>query len=111
MNYKKIWLFLIISLGISVLAAQRFDVEKFSNPQKYGWETPLQQLEARQDLLQRQKLLQVYEMHKFFYRDKLIKSALVPGWTHFSAGKYSKGQIILGLEVALFVSSFYYELL
>ncbi len=90
------------------ISAQRFDVEKFSDPTKYGWLNPQDHNESRSDLLKRQKLLQVYEMNKFNYRDKVIKSAIVPGWTQFAAGKYAKGQIILGLEVALFVSSFYY---
>lgn len=92
----------------SIAFAQKFDVEKFSDPAKYNWLTPQSQLQARYDLQQRQKLLQVYEMNKLNYRSNVIKSAFVPGWTHFSAGKYAKGQIILGLEVALFVSSFYY---
>jgi len=100
---------LLILFGfINYLSAQGFNVEKFTDPAKYGWENPRQQIESRKDLLTRQKLLQVYEMNKFRYRDKLIKSALVPGWTQFVAKKYAKGQIILGLEVALFVSSFYY---
>lgn len=101
---------MIITLTCLTLTAfaQRFDVEKFSDPAKYNWLSPESQLQTRHDLQERQKLLQVYEMNKFNYRSNVLKSALVPGWTHFSAGKYAKGQIILGLEVALFVSSFYY---
>ena len=108
MSYKNILVLIILTLIVSPALAQKFDVEKFSDPAKYNWNSSKVQLQHRNDLQQRQKLLQVYEMNKFNYRSKLIKSALVPGWTHFSAGKYAKGQVILGLEVALFVSSFYY---
>lgn len=107
-NSVKIGLIIIIMASFLLLNAQRFDVNKFSDPQKYGWIDHEKQLEAREDKLQRQKLLQIYEMNRFSYRDRLLKSALVPGWTHFAAGKYAKGQVILGLEVALFFSSFYY---
>lgn len=99
---------LMLLIGFYRLSAQRFDVEKFSDPYKYGWLKPAEQHSARQDLKERQKLLQVYEMNKFNYSERLVKAAVVPGWTHFSAGKFAKGQIILGVEVALFVSSFYY---
>jgi hypothetical protein len=98
-------LFFLIIIRIS---AQTFDVEKFSHPAKYGWDSAESQQAFRNDLQNRQKLLQLYEMNKFNYRERIIKSAFVPGWTQFSAGKYARGQIILGLEVALFVSSFYY---
>jgi hypothetical protein len=108
MSLKKTMLIIALTCLTLAAFAQRFDVEKFSNPAKYNWQTPQLQLKNRLDLQERQKLLQVYEMNKLNYRSNVIKSALVPGWTHFSAGKYAKGQIILGLEVALFVSSFYY---
>jgi len=98
-------LFLLFSIFLN---AQNFDIEKFSDPTKYGWQNPQQQQEARQDLLERQKLLQIYEMNKFTYHDKIVKSALIPGWAHFNAKKYAKGQVLLGLEVGLFVSSFYF---
>ena len=108
MPLKKTILIIVLTCLTLAAYAQRFDVEKFSDPAKYNWLTPQSQLQNRLDLQERQKLLQVYEMNKLNYRSNVIKSALVPGWTHFSAGKYAKGQIILGLEVALFVSSFYY---
>lgn len=108
MKMIRLMLMLICTLFFVAGNAQSFDIEKFSDPAKYGWNAPEDQNSARKDLLERQKLLQIYELNKFSYRDKILKSALVPGWTHFTAGKYAKGQVLLGLEIGMFVSSFYF---
>jgi len=88
---KIILLFLIIFVG--TLCAEKFDIKKFSDPNKYGWDTYEKFLSAREDLQKRNNLLQIYETQKQKPIKNVIKSAIVPGWGHFSAKHYWKGQI------------------
>lgn len=103
----------IIVLLILFIATFSFslelNLEKFSNPQKYGWKTIEEQREFRKDLLQRQKLLQIYELKKQDPTKNMIKSIIAPGWGHFSARFYTKGQILLTSEIILMGAGFYYR--
>ena len=84
--------FLIISLQ---LPAQGFDLNKFSNPKKYGWEDYTDRAAYRQDLLARQELLQLYEIKAKSISYTMAKSAIFPGWGHYSIESYSKGHTFL----------------
>jgi hypothetical protein len=90
-----------------VFAAEAFNIDKFSNPTRYGWMNYDERKEFRQDLYDRQKLLQVYEMKAQSIPGNMIKSALVPGWGHFSVRAYTKGQVFLGMEIVLLGSSIF----
>jgi len=90
------------------LSAQEFDIDKFSDPQKYGWDTFDQRFAAQDNLLQRQQLLQVYRMQRLDAATNVAKSAFAPGWGHFSAHSYTKGQVLLAAQVVLLGSSFYF---
>ncbi len=92
----------------SILLAQDFDLEKFSDPQKYGWKDFEERNLAKMDIQERQRLLQIYRMNRLTSAGSLAKSALIPGWGHFSAKSYTKGQILLGMEVVLLGSSLYF---
>jgi len=103
-------LFIIFMLTQNVVFARDFDLRKFSEPSKYGWESPEDFKAARSNLLERQKLLDRYENNKQTIRKNLIKSAIVPGWGHFSCQKYTKGTIILSLElVVMGIGIYYYD--
>lgn len=97
-------LFAITSLSYSI----EFDMDKFSNPAKYGWNNTEKQRLARGDLLQRQKLLQIYELKKQNPTQNMLKSIIAPGWGHFSAKRYTKGQTLLTSELILMGAAFYY---
>ena len=97
-------LFAITSLSYSM----EFDMDKFSNPTKYGWDNTEKQRIFRGDLLQRQKLLQIYELKKQKPTQNMLKSIIAPGWGHFSAKRYTKGQILLTSELILMGAAFYY---
>ena len=62
----KIFLFLLLCIicGTTALPlkAQSFDIKAFSDTTKYGWKNYLDRNAYRQDLKQRQDLLQIYEM-------------------------------------------------
>ncbi len=101
---------LILSLFISMaLHSLEFDLKQFSNPHKYGWKNIDDQRKFREDLLQRQKLLQIYGLKKQNPTKNMIKSIIAPGWGHFSSHHYTKGQILLTTEIVLMGASFYYH--
>lgn len=83
---------MIISLQ---LPAQDFDLNKFSNPKKYGWESYKDRVAYQEDLLSRQELLQLYEIKTKSITYTMAKSAIFPGWGHYSIESYSKGHTFL----------------
>ena len=105
---KKNLILIVVLLSFQTILGGEFDIQKFSNPKKYGWETRRKQLLIRKNLIERQKLLQIYETKKLSPTKNVIKSAIVPGWGHFSAKRYLKGQILLGAEIVLLGSSLYF---
>jgi len=105
---KKLSLLLFLLCLTKLVFAGEFDILKFSDPHKYGWNTRKKHLESRENLLKRQKLLQVYELNKQKISSNVIKSIIAPGWGHFSAKRYTKGQVLLGIEIILMGSSLYY---
>ena len=92
----------------AALDAQDFDMQTFSDPAKYGWDNFDQRFAAQDELMNRQQLLQIYRMQKLDASTNIAKSAIAPGWGHFSAQSYTKGQILLGLQVVLLGSSLYF---
>ena len=101
---------LLCILVFSFLTANisAFDIKKFSDPEKYGWENFESRKNYRDDLLERQELLQIYEMKKKSLTVNMLKSTLLPGWGHMAAQHVSRGQIILGLEIITLSTSFYF---
>ncbi|MCD4829251.1 MAG: hypothetical protein K8R90_07505 [Candidatus Cloacimonetes bacterium] len=108
MRYTTCIILLSLAALMPSLAAQTFDIEVFSDPQKYGWNTFEQRSEAQARLLERQQLLQVFRMQRLDAATNVAKSAIAPGWGHFSAQSYTKGQVLLGIQVILLGSSFYF---
>lgn len=88
---------LIICLLITFLQlpAQGFDLNKFSNPKKYGWNDYNDRAEYRKELLERQESLQLYELRTKSITYTMAKSAIFPGWGHYSIESYSKGHTFL----------------
>ncbi len=68
----KIFLFLLLCIiyGTTALPlkAQSFDIKAFSDTTKYGWKNYLDRNAHRQDLKQRQDLLQIYEMEAQLFK-------------------------------------------
>ncbi|MBP7194514.1 MAG: hypothetical protein KBA79_01680 [Candidatus Cloacimonetes bacterium] len=88
--------------------AQSFDINAFSDSTKYGWQTYLERNAYRQDLLERQDLLQLYEMEANSLRDCVIKSAIAPGWGQFANKQSTKGSVFLATELVLAGASLYF---
>ncbi len=105
---KKIILIIILSVISNTLIWSQFDIKEFTDINKYDWGSKRKQLVYRNNLLDRQKLLQIYEYKKQSTTSNMLKSMVVPGWGHFSARRYTKGEILLGLEIILLGSSLYF---
>jgi len=104
----KRYLILIILVFSTILVAEEFSIEEFSNPAKYNWNNMKERFEAREDLDQRQKLLQIYQMNKQKVVGNMLKSAIVPGWGHYLSKDYTRGHVFLASEVILIGSSIYF---
>jgi len=104
----KKYAFVLLIICVQILLGTEFNLNRFTNPQKYGWDTRKKQLLIRKNLVERQKLLQIYETQKLSSVKNVFKSMVVPGWGHFSAKRYTKGQFLLGAEILLFGTSLYF---
>ncbi|MDP2173088.1 MAG: DUF5683 domain-containing protein [Candidatus Cloacimonadaceae bacterium] len=97
---------LLLWLGLS--AQTGFDITLFSDSTKYGWNNYLERRDYRDHLVERQKLLQLYEMEANSPRGTIIKSAIIPGWGQFTNKNNIKGSIILGTELFLIGTSLFF---
>jgi len=89
-------------------AQESFDLSAFSDSTKYGWQDWRDRGDYRANLLDRQKLLQIYEMESNPIRRSIAKSMVLPGWGQISSRAYTKGTIILGSELIVLGASLYF---
>lgn len=99
---------LLMEIVAAPIKAQSFDIQAFSDTTKYGWKNYLDRNAYREDLKQRQELLQIYEMEAQPLNTNILKSAIIPGWGQFSTKESTKGTVILGTEIVLAGTSFYF---
>jgi len=102
------YLIIIVLFFATLLTAEEFNIEKFSNPSKYNWENMEDRFKAREDLDSRQKLLQIYELNRQQIIGNMLRSAIVPGWGHYKSHDYTKGHTFLASEIVLFGTSLYF---
>jgi hypothetical protein len=103
---KNLIIIILTVLSINIYAKD-FNIMDFSRPDKYGWNTFEKRQKAVNDLANRQKLLQLYEMEKQDIVGNVMKSVIIPGWGQYHAKDYSKGQVFLGLETVMLLTSYY----
>jgi len=107
-SIKTISLIICLIIIFIQLPAQGFDINKFSDPKKYGWDDYNDRAEYRKDLGERQELLQLYEIRTKSITYTMAKSAIFPGWGHYSIGAYSKGHTFLTGGVVLAGAGLYF---
>jgi len=105
---KKLLFLILTIISINLAAQGSFDIDAFTNPQKYGWKDWEDRISYRNDLFERQKLLQLYEMDAQSISGNILKSSMFPGWGQFNARSYTKGQVFVALEVALLGTSYFF---
>lgn len=97
-----------LMMFVNLAAQSAFNIEKFTDPQKYGWMKWEDRMTYRNDLFERQKLLQIYEIDAQTISGNVLKSSVFPGWGQFNAGQYTKGQIFLAIEIGLLGASYFF---
>ena len=105
---KFIFSLLLLLLFINLCAENAFNIETFTNPQKYGWSTWEDRMNYRSDLYERQKLLQIYDIDAQTIPGNILKSSIFPGWGQFNARQYTKGQVFLAMEIGLLGASYFF---
>lgn len=99
---------LIASSFFTTLLAQEFDLQAFADSTKYGWENYIDRHAYRQDLLNRQSKLQIYEMEAVSFKGNLLRSAVFPGWGQFNTKHNTKASIIMSAEVLTVMGAYYF---
>ncbi len=100
---------LLLLLSCSLLYSQRpSTVLELSDPYKYGWHEESNRLTFRDSLTVSTSLLNEYNNLKQSSWTNALKTAVAPGWGHFSIGRNTKGQIFLVSQLAILGTSLYY---
>lgn len=105
---KTLIIFLSCLIFTIHLAGQGFDINKFSDPKKYGWIDYQDRANYREDLIKRKELLQLYEVKAKTISSTMAKSAIFPGWGHYSIESYSKGHTFLTGGILLAGASLFF---
>ncbi len=104
---RNLLLLLLFCVMAGALWAQAdFDIRAFSDSTKYGWMDWRDRASYRDQLLERQQLLQLYEMESRPITRTMAQSALVPGLGQISCQAGTKGSIILGAELLALGTAF-----
>ncbi len=107
---KIIFLLLFLILASCLLAQTQFDINAFADSTKYNWKDWKDRGAYRTDLLDRQELLQIYELESSSISSSILKSSLIPGLGQISSKAGTKGTIFLGAELlSLGVSLYFYD--
>lgn len=107
---KPILLLIFLSLAAGLLAQTQFDINAFADTTKYGWKDWRDRSAYRTDLINRQELLQLYEMESSPIAASIVKSSLIPGLGQIASKAGTKGTIFLGTElVSLGVSLYFFD--
>lgn len=104
----KRYLIIITLFFATLLSAEEFNIKKFSDPAKYNWKNMEDRFEARKELDSKLELLQIYKQSKQPILTNMMKSAIAPGWGHYSAKNYIKGHALIASEIVLFGTSLYF---
>ncbi|MCB5224062.1 MAG: hypothetical protein WCY21_00380 [Candidatus Cloacimonadaceae bacterium] len=99
---------ILLALVPSLAAQDQFDITAFSDSTKYGWEDWRDRNVYRVDLIERQELLQIYEMESSQIGSSILKSALIPGYGQISSKAWTKGTVFLGAELLSMGVSLYF---
>ncbi len=99
---------ILLTLAPKLSAQDQFDITVFSDSTKYGWEDWRDRNVYRVDLIERQELLQIYEMESSQIGGSILKSAFIPGYGQISSKAWTKGTIFLGAELLSMGVSLYF---
>jgi hypothetical protein len=105
---NKLYCLLLLTWLVPVYLSADFDIDKFTDPAKYSWDSMENYQSAREEMLLKRNIIHFYEMKKSDVNTNILRSAVFPGWGHFAVKSYNRGEILLGLEVIFLGTAFYY---
>lgn len=113
LKQKILCLFLVFTLISTFLIAEDkpnngSDTSILPIPNKYNWNSVKDWKQAREILQHDLQVMSKYQEQKQSKTSNLLKSLVVPGWGHIAAGEYIKGEILIGLELFVAGSAFYF---
>jgi len=108
-NIILIIMFLIISLPLFADESNEFDSDSILQINiKYGWDNTTNWKNSRKDLQENMNVFKQWDDKKQSHFTNCLKSMIAPGWGHFSTNNFLKGEILLGLQVLLAGSAYYF---
>ncbi len=109
---KKILLIIILlALSLPLFAEDhtKFDSDMILQKTiKYNWDNATNWESSRKNLQENMTVFKQWENKKQSHLTNCLKSMIAPGWGHFSTKNYLKGEILLGLQVLLAGSAYYF---
>jgi len=92
----------------NVISAQIADINAFADTLKYGWFTPQDRYQFRDDLSFRSSLVPDFERSMINVGWNMRNSLILPGSGHFHTGNYIRGLIFLGGEILIAGSTIHF---
>lgn len=110
MKHNKLTLLLLVFLlgAVWLKAQETINLQAFADSTKYGWMNYMDRDSYRNELNQRQNLLQLYELEALSTRDTFLKSLVMPGWGQFASKNNNKATVFMSLELAALMGSVYF---
>ncbi len=101
--------FLLLSTMLNAENTVEFDKETVLQKNiKYGWNSTSAWKNARSELKENMIVFHEWENKKQSHLTNCLKSMVAPGWGHFSTKNYLKGEILLGMQIVLAGSAYYF---
>ncbi len=104
---KKIIILLFLMLTVISCFAQGYDIRALADTLKYGWNSPSDRYDFRNDLKLRTSIINEFENSIINVPVNMGKSMLMPGLGHFQTKNYLRGQIFLSTEILLIGSAYF----
>lgn len=108
---KKIFLIIVLCAILLPLHAEESKFGSDSILQKnikYEWGDATKWKDFREDLKRNMAIYNEWEHEKQSHLTNCLKSMVAPGWGHFSTHSYLKGEILLGIQILLAGSAYYF---
>ncbi|MBN2018506.1 MAG: hypothetical protein JW794_10320 [Candidatus Cloacimonetes bacterium] len=109
---KKILIFVGLCMILVPLLAEEengFSIDSILQKNiKYGWNSASNWKDFRDELKENMVVYDQWNHKKQSHLVNCLKSMIAPGWGHFSTHNYLKGEILLGVQILLAGSAYYY---
>lgn len=109
MYLRIMFLLLLFTIGSITVYAEEFSIMDFTDPYKYEWYDEASRLAFRDRLERHSLLLSEYGEIKQSPLTNALKTAIAPGWGHYSVNSYTKGHVFLTTQIVLLGATYYFH--